>query len=103
MHLKMLGSCATRRKSPGMASAIGARLEVLGEIERGDERTHVRGQVIAGVVVERPNCGLLDRPVHALRLPVGPGVVRAGELVNDAVLAAHAVEHMDAIIELGRS
>jgi hypothetical protein len=36
----------------------------------------------------------LDRPVHALDLPVGPRMLDLGEPVLDAVLPAPHVEHM---------
>lgn len=44
---------------------------------------------------------LLDRAVHALDLPVGPGVIGLGESVLDAVLVADALKDMPAQVPVG--
>ena len=40
--------------------------------------------------------GLFDCPVHAFDLTVGPGMVRFGQSMLDAVLPADMVEHVHA-------
>src|SRR5918997_6683898 len=67
------------------------RLEVLGEVVGPHEGEDVRGEGVRGLVVEGLHRGLLEGAVHPLRLAVRPGMVRLGELVGDAVLAADAV------------
>ena len=46
------------------------------------------------IVVVALDGGFLDRAVHALDLPVGPGMLDLGEPVLDAVLVAAHVEHV---------
>ena len=48
---------------------------------------------MAVVVIALDGC-VLDRPVHAFDLPIGPGVLDLGEAVLDAVFTATHVEHM---------
>jgi hypothetical protein len=44
-------------------------------------------------------CRLLERAVHPLDLAVGPGMIRLGEAMFDAVFQAHPVEHMHAVAD----
>src|ERR671936_298733 len=69
---------------------------VLGEVVGRDEGLDVRGEALQRLVVEGLHGGLLDGAVHPLGLTVGPGVIRLGQLVRDAVLAADPVEGMPA-------
>lgn len=43
------------------------------------------GEAFQGLIVERLHRGFLDRTIHALGLPIGPRMVRLGQLVRDAV------------------
>jgi len=84
---------------PGVADGLercspSERLEVLGEVIGSDERQDVGAQRLGGFVVERLGGGILDGLAHALGLAVGLGVVGQGAPVLDAVLVAHAVEHV---------
>src|SRR5215204_767551 len=72
------------------------RLEVLGEVVGGHEGEDVGLEAFQLLVVEGLHGGVLDGPVHALGLAVGPGMVGFGEPVLDAVLPADAIEHMAA-------
>jgi len=67
---------------------------VFGEVVGSDERQDVGAQGLGGFVVERLDCGVLDGPVHALGLAIGPRMIRLGQPVLDSVLIAHAVEHV---------
>ena len=53
-------------------------------------------KLVVAVVVEAFDGRLLDRPVHALNLPVGPRVVRFGQSMVDIVLGARQFEGMAA-------
>ena len=59
-----------------------------------DEVAEVPAELVEIIVVKALDGGVLDGPVHALDLPVGPGVVDFGEAVLDAMLAAAQVEHV---------
>src|SRR3954447_14800933 len=72
------------------------RLEVLGEVVGGDEGEDMGLEAFQVFVVERLYGRVVDGPVHALGLAIGPGVVRLGEPMLDAVLPANAVEHVGA-------
>ena len=54
----------------------------------------MRLQAVGGFVVERFGGRVLDSPVYAFGLTVGPGVVGLGQPVPDAVFVAHAVERV---------
>ena len=60
-------------------------LESLGEVIGGDEVAEVSSQLIVAVVVVALDGGLLDGPVHAFDLPVGPGMIRLCQPMFDAV------------------
>ena len=49
-------------------------------------------QLVMALVVEAPDGGLLERPVHALDLTVSPGVVWPGEPMLDAGACAGQLE-----------
>ena len=53
-------------------------------------------ELVVAVVVIAFDGGVLDGAVHPFDLPVGPRMVRFGEPVLDAMLAADLVEPMDA-------
>jgi hypothetical protein len=46
------------------------------------------------IIMERPDGCFLDRSVHPLGLTVGPGMVRPGQPVLDAMLETNAIEDM---------
>jgi hypothetical protein len=71
---------------------------VFGEVVGGDEGIEVGFQVVEGLLVEGPHGGVLDGTVHSLGLAVGPGVIGFGELVGDGVLAADAIEDVQAVL-----
>ena len=69
------------------------------------EGLQVLVELRGGLVVEALDGGLLDGPIHALDLAVGPGVGRFGQAVLHAVFAANAVETVPArqeLVGLGR-
>jgi len=51
-------------------------------------------QLLVGVVAELLDRLVLDRMVHALRLPIGPGVAELRRLVPDAIPLAETVERV---------
>ena len=55
------------------------RLESFGEVVSSDEVAEMDTQLVVGVVVVALNRGLLDGAVHALDLPVRPGMIGLGE------------------------
>ncbi len=61
-----------------------------------DEDLKVLPELVMAVVVIAFDGGVLDGAVHSLDLSVGPGMVRLGEPVLDAVLAADLVEAVNA-------
>src|SRR6478672_6688423 len=63
-------------------------LEALGNIVGVQEAGEVSFELVAGLVVVASDRRLLDRAVHAFDLAVSPGMVRLGQAVFDAVLAA---------------
>ena len=65
------------------------RFEVFGKVEGANESEHMRFETIQVGVVKGLDGRVLDRAVHALGLPVRPGVIRLGELVDDAVFIAY--------------
>jgi len=70
------------------------RLESFGEVVGSDEVAEVDSQLVVGVVVIELNRGLFDSAVHALDLPVGPGMIGLGEAVVDAVEKTDPVKRM---------
>jgi hypothetical protein len=70
------------------------RLEVLGEVVSCDEGQHVRLQALQVIVVEDLDGRILDRPVHAFSLTIGPRMVRFGQAMLDTMLDADAIEDM---------
>ena len=93
---------------PGVADGLeggspSQRLEVLGEVVGGDEGQHMGLEGLEVRIVEGFDGGFLDRAVHALGLSVGPRVVRLGEPVLDAVLAADALEDVAAAVAVGHA
>src|ERR687884_682728 len=82
---------------PGLADGLNGGspsepLEVLGKVVSRDEGQDVGLQALQGLVVEDLHGSLLDRAVHPLSLTVRPRVIRLGQPVLDAVLAADPVE-----------
>lgn len=65
---------------------------MLGEVVGRDEGENVRLQACQIFVVEDLDGRILDRPIHALGLPIGPGMVGLGQTMLDAVLDANAIE-----------
>ena len=79
------------------------RLQVLGEFvdrHEGEDMGFGRFEVR---VMEGFDGDFLDSADHALGLSGGPRVVRFGNPVRDAMRAAHAHEHMDAIEGVGET
>ena len=72
-------------------------LEALSEVVGVEEGFEVLSELRVGLVVIAPNGGFLEGAVHPLDLTVGPGMVRLGEAVLDAMLAADAVEHVQPV------
>jgi hypothetical protein len=70
------------------------RLEVFGEVVRGNEAEHMSLETIQVIVMERSDSCFLDRSVHPLGLAVGPGMVRLCQPVLDAMLETNAIEDM---------
>ena len=59
-----------------------------------DEVSQVRPELPVGVVVIALDSRVLDGPVHAFHLVIGPGVFDLCEPVLDAILAAAHIEHV---------
>jgi hypothetical protein len=64
----------------------------LAELVGGHEGEDVGLEAFQVLVVEGLHGGVLDGPVHALGLAIGPRIVGFGEPVLDAVLPADAIE-----------
>ena len=71
-------------------------LETTGEVVGDDEVGEMASQLFMGLVVVALHSRFLERPVHSFDLAVGPGMVRLGEPMFDAVLSASAIERMAA-------
>ena len=69
-------------------------LEAAGEVVGGDEVLEVSPELVVAIVVETFDGCVLDGAVHPLDLPIGPGMVDAGEAVLDAMLLASHGEHV---------
>jgi hypothetical protein len=63
-------------------------LESSGEVVGSEEVSQVRFELVMGVVEVSLDGGVLDGPVHALDLSVGPGVVWFGKAVVDSMKMA---------------
>jgi hypothetical protein len=59
------------------------RLEVLGEVVRGNEVPEVASKLVMGFVIEAFDRRILDRPVHAFDLAIGPRMLGLGEAMID--------------------
>ncbi len=55
------------------------------------------------IVVKAFDGGFLDRPVHTLNLPIGPGVLYLGQAVIDPVLIADPVKDVMTSIKVAGS
>lgn len=84
---------------PGLADELlgdkgfegfGALCEVVG----ADKVCEVASQLVMGFVVEAFNARFCDRPVHALDLSIGPGMLGFGEAVIDSVAGTGHDERM---------
>src|SRR5277367_3538277 len=71
-------------------------LESSGEVVSPEEVGQVRFELVMGVVEVALDGGLLDGSVHALDLPVGPGMVGLGQPVFDPMKETEPVEGMAA-------
>jgi hypothetical protein len=76
------------------------RLETPCEVVGCDEIGQMPLKVIVGVVEVAFDRGFFDGSIHPLDLTVGPGMIRLGESMPDAMDAAGSVEGMSA--EAGR-
>src|SRR6516162_5234637 len=74
-------------------------LEALSEVVGVEEGLEVLSELPVGLVVIAPNGGFLEGAVHPLDLTIGPRMVRLGEAVLDALLAADAVEHVQPVAD----
>jgi len=84
---------------PGFADVFVGRkalegLEPPGEVVGCDEVAEMAAELVVTVVVVTLDGGILDGPIHALDLAVGPRVMRFGQTVLDAVVLASPVERM---------
>ena len=68
------------------------RLQTPGVIVPIDKVREMASEVVVAVVMIALDGCVLDRPVHAFDLPVGPWMVRLGQPVINAVLAADLIE-----------
>jgi len=69
-------------------------LEALRKVVRIEECRRVRSEAVVRVVVEPPHRGVLDRPVHAFDLAVGPRMIELREAVLDAELRTRQIERV---------
>ena len=76
-------------------------LQSAGVVVGDHEQVEVVRQLLMAVVVISFDGGVLDGAVHPFDLPVGPGMVRFGQPVLDAVLTAEPVEQMHAELRRG--
>ena len=79
--------------SPGFADElIGCEafegFESAAEVVSRDEVGEMAAKLVMAFVVEAPNGGVLDGPVHSLDLPVGPRMLRLGRTMFDVVPGA---------------
>ena len=86
-------------------------LEPPGEVVGGDKVCQVAAELVVGFVVEAPDGGLFDRPVHPLDLAVGPRMLRLGQAMVDVGKGASVLEGVrserlfafDHVADLGRA
>ena len=80
-------------------------LEPFGEIVGVDECRQMAAELIMGFVMEAPDGGVLDRPVHALNLTIRPRVLGLGQAVIDIDDCAGIFEGMSSewLLALNRS
>ncbi len=71
-------------------------LESSGEVVGSEEVGQVSFELVMGVVEVALHRSVLDGPVHALDLPVGPRVVGLGEAVFDSMHETEPIERMSA-------
>lgn len=64
------------------------RLQVFGKFEGAGVGQHMSAQALQVAIVEGFDSGILDSAVHSLGLPIRAGVIRLGQLVDDAVFIA---------------
>jgi hypothetical protein len=64
------------------------------------EELQVDPELVMRVVVVALDGCVLEGPVHALNLVIGPGMVDLGEPVFDPVLGAHTIEDGDAVPDI---
>ena len=70
-----------------------------GILAEGDEVVEMPDELVVRLVVIPLHGRVLDRPVHPLDLPIGPGMIGLGQSMFDPVFPTDAVERMAA--ELG--
>ena len=73
--------------------------EPSGKIVGGDEVVEMPDKLAVRLVVIPLHGRVLDRPVHPLDLPIGPGMIGLGQSMFDPMFPTDAVERMAA--ELG--
>jgi len=82
-------TASTPRCALALCSVVGREaaesLEPFGVVVGGNEVAEVGAQLAVAVVVVTLDGGLFDGAVHALDLPVGPGMIRFGQAVVHAV------------------
>ena len=74
-------------------------LEPSGEVVGGDEVVEMPNELAVRLVMISLDGRLLDRPVHPLDLPIGPGMIGFCQPMFDPVFPTDAIERMSA--ELG--
>ena len=67
-------------------------LQSTSEVVGRDEVGEMAAKLVVAFVVEAPNGGVLDGPVHSLDLSVGPWMLRLGRTVLDVVPGAGEFE-----------
>jgi len=75
-------------------SAPSQSFEVSGEVVGHHEGQHVSLQHSGVGIAEGVDRGFFDRPVHALDLAIGPGVVDLGQTMLDAVQVADTIKNV---------
>lgn len=70
--------------------------ESFGEVVGHEEGLQVFLELLMGLIVEAFDGGILERPVHVLDLPVGPGMFGFGAAVFNGILLAGPGKGMDA-------
>ena len=68
------------------------RLQPSGEIVGIDKGSQVLAQLVMRAIMIPFDGGFLERPVHPLDLPIGPGMVDLGKPVLDIVCPADTIE-----------